>query len=131
MRAIVRRWRGLAGGLVALALLGMPTVVRPSQAPLRTVLPADGSVPGWTRDGEPQEFVGEDLYTYIDGGAEIYQEYGFRRVVVQDYESRAGKSVSLEIFEMADPAAAYGIFTFKRSGRGKVVPLGSRAELED
>ena len=87
--------------------------------------------PGWSRDGAPQEFVGEDLYTYIDGGAEIYQEYGFRRMVVQDYRSPAGKSVSLEIFEMETPAAAYGMFTFKRSGQGRIVPLGSGTELED
>ena len=49
-------------------------------------LPADNAAAGWAKDGAPQEFEGEDLYTYIDGGAEIYQEYGFRRVIVQDYE---------------------------------------------
>jgi hypothetical protein len=102
-----------------------------AQDTLRPLLPADGAVPGWSRDGEPQEFAGEDLYTYIDGGAEIYHEYGFKRVVVQDYKSAAGLSVSLEVFEMADAAAAYGLFTFKRSGQGKAVPLGSAAELED
>ncbi|MEN6560061.1 MAG: DUF6599 family protein [Acidobacteriota bacterium] len=101
------------------------------QETLRALLPASGAVPGWNRDGDPQEFAGEDLYTYIDGGAEIYQEYGFRRVVVQDYRDAAGKSVSLEIFEMSDPAAAFGIYTFKRSGKGKSVPLGAGGDLED
>ena len=103
----------------------------PSQeGPLRGYLPADNAVPGWTKDGGPQEYKGDDLYTYIDGGAEIYQEYGFRRVIVQDYENPRGKSVSLEIFEMETPAAAFGMFTFKRSGRGKSVALGAGAELE-
>jgi hypothetical protein len=32
---------------------------------------------------------------------------------------------------METPAAAYGMFTFKRSGKGKSVPLGSGADLED
>lgn len=104
---------------------------RVGQDALRGLLPSDRDAPGWSRDGEPQEFIGEDLFTYIDGGAEIYLEYGFRRIVVQDYRSSAGKSVSLEIFEMETPAAAYGIFTFKRSGHGTVVPLGLGAELED
>jgi hypothetical protein len=102
-----------------------------AQESLRALLPADGDAKGWLKDGDPQEFVGEDLYTYIDGGAEIYQEYGFRRVVVQDYENAAGKSVSLEIFEMETPAAAFGIFTFKRSGQGKSIAVGAGAELED
>lgn len=97
---------------------------------LRPFLPAGADVPGWPKDGEPQEFEGEDLYTYINGGAEIYQEYGFRRVIVQDYEKAGGRSISLEIFEMETPAAAFGMFTFKRSGQGQSVDLGGGGELE-
>ena len=51
-------------------------------------------------------------------------------MVVQDYEDPRGKSVSLEIFEMETPAAAFGMFTFKRSGGGKTLALGAGAELE-
>ena len=102
-----------------------------SQDTLGVLLPETGAAPGWSRDGEPEEYAGEDLYAYIDGGAEIYQEYGFRRVVLQDYKNVSGKSVSLEVFEMETPAAAYGMFTFKRSGKGKSIPLGSGADLED
>lgn len=96
---------------------------------LTALLPAD-EVAGWARDGVPQEFEGEDLYAYINGGAEIYHEYGFRRVVIQDFMSSEGRSVSLEIFEMEAPAAAFGMFTFKRSGKGKPVSMGDEAELE-
>jgi hypothetical protein len=98
--------------------------------PLRIYLPADNAASGWTRDGEFQEYEGEDLYAYIDGGAEIYQEYGFRRVILQDYKNAGKRSISLEIFEMETPDAAFGIFTFKRSGSGKALPLGAGAELE-
>jgi hypothetical protein len=104
---------------------------RTSQDALSAMLPADDAAAGWFRDGEAQDFRGEDLYTYIDGGAEIYQEYGFRRVVVQDYKDAGGRSVNLELFEMASPEAAFGMFTFKRSGRGKVLSLGGGGELED
>lgn len=107
-----------------------PSNVLLREGPLKVYLPADNAAPGWTKDGEPQEYEGEDLYTYIDGGAEIYQEYGFRRVILQDYKNAKGKSVSLEIFEMETPAAAFGLFTFKRSGSGKTVSLGTGAELE-
>jgi hypothetical protein len=123
----LRRFFVLIG--VAVAALGTASDVA-GQDPLRALLPSGQAVPGWTADGDPQPFEGEDLYTYIDGGAEIYQEYGFRRVVVQDYKNAKGLSVSLEIFEMKTPAAAFGIFSFKRSGNGKSVPLGSGGELE-
>jgi len=85
----------------------------------------------WTRDGESQYFAGEDLFTYIDGGAEIYFEYGFRRVIVQDYRTDAGSRLSLEIFEMDSPDSAYGIYTFKRSQRGEPVSLGDECQLAD
>jgi hypothetical protein len=101
-----------------------------TRGPLAGYLPGDQEAAGWVRDGEAQEFEGEALYTYIDGGAEIYEEYGFRRVIVQDYRSSGGTSVSLEIFEMETPAAAYGMFTFKRSGQGQSLDLGGGGELE-
>lgn len=126
-----RKERGAAAALLALVLIcaaAAAAVCR--EGPLRAYLPGEASVSGWARDGEPQEYEGENLYAYIDGGADIYQEYGFTRVVVQDYKSAAGKSASLEIFEMSAPASAFGMFSFKRSGSGKAARLGSGAELE-
>lgn len=129
MGAFAAKPSALAAALLLCAGLLAPVAGR-EPGPLLVYLPADGAAAGWVRDGGPQEFEGEDLYTYIDGGAEIYQEYGFRRAVVQDYRNAAGREVSLEIFEMADPAAAYGMFTFKRSGKGAALALGGGGELE-
>ena len=127
-----RRRTAMLLALTGLIAAGAWTArARADQDVLRTLLPAEDGAKGWVKDGGPQEYVGEDLFIYIDGGAEIYREYGFRRVVLQDYKNAAGRSVSLEIFEMETPAAAFGIFTFKRSGKGKSVPLGSEGELED
>jgi hypothetical protein len=86
---------------------------------------------GWQKDGDHQSFQREDLFIYIDGGAEIYFEYGFRRVIVQDYRNDAGSRISLEIFEMNSPESAYGIFTFKSSPRGEAVALGDECRLAD
>lgn len=120
----------LALAVLAGVLAGSALPASRPAGPLLAYLPADGAAPGWVRDGGPQEFEGEDLYTYIDGGAEIYQEYGFRRTVVQDYRDAVGREVSLEIFEMTDAAAAFGMFTFKRSGKGALLSVGEGAELE-
>ena len=126
-----RKERGAAAALLALLLIcGAAAAAACQEGSLKAYLPGGSAVPGWAKDGEPQENEGEDLYTYIDGGAEIYQEYGFSRVALQDYKNAAGKSASLEVFEMRTPAAAFGMFTFKRSGSGKAVSLGAGAELE-
>ena len=122
---------GFSALLLGLLLVAAAAPAPRTEGPLRGYPPEDNAAPGWTRDGGPQEYEGEDLYTYIDGGADIYHEYGFRRVIVQDYKNAGGRSVSLEIFEMTTPAAAFGMFSFKRSGKGKSLELGGGAELED
>ncbi|MGB8953293.1 MAG: DUF6599 family protein [Candidatus Aminicenantales bacterium] len=86
---------------------------------------------GWKRNGRPQEYRGDDLFLYIDGGAEIYHEYGFQQVLVQDFRSRTGKSISLEIFEMSNAESAYGIFTFKAHPGGQELSIGGEARLSD
>jgi len=98
---------------------------------LSKYLPQSGEAGEWMRNDIPQEYKGEDLYLYIDGGAEIYHEYGFKEVTVQDYKNASGRSISLEIFEMMNDAAAYGIYTFKRSAEGETLALGNEGQIED
>lgn len=81
-------------------------------------LPASGEVDGWDRERALHSYSGEDLFMYINGGAEIYHEYGFKQVVVQDYKNTNERSLSVEIFKMENPAAAYGIYSFKKSPDG-------------
>lgn len=101
------------------------------QQSLMDYLPEDNEIGNWKRDDLPQEYKGEDLYLYINGGAEIYHEYGFKQVVIQDYVNTNGKSISLEVFEMTDSESAYGIYTFKTAEEGKELTLGDAAQLAD
>ena len=39
-------------------------------------------IPGWVLSGKPRAFTKESLYGYIDGGAEIVLQYGFRDLTV-------------------------------------------------
>jgi hypothetical protein len=100
---------------------------------LSALLPKESNpeLAGWTPVGSPQEFKGDDLFVYIDGGAEIYLEYGFSRAVVQDYGEAGGRTVSLELFEMTDSAAAFGAYSFKTTGKGRALDLGQGGQLED
>lgn len=98
---------------------------------LAKFLPGRPDVQGWGPKGKPQIYKGEDLFLYIDGGAEIFHEYGFRQVITQDYANPAGKIVTLDIFEMAAPESAYGMYTFKIGTKGKSLALGQDASLED
>ena len=97
---------------------------------LKTLLPPLGWSDQWKRYFDTQEYRGDDLFLYINGGAEIYHEYGFKQVLVQDFQNPEGKSISLEIYEMSHPDSAFGIYSFKRSQEGKLLEIGDEATLE-
>jgi hypothetical protein len=71
-----------------------------------------GEIPGLeVRD--VQTYAGKALYGYIDGGADLYHEYGFERLTVQEVSLR-GQDYFVETYRMADPVAALGIFSVSR-----------------
>ncbi|MFN8008217.1 MAG: DUF6599 family protein [Terriglobia bacterium] len=61
------------------------------------------------------------LSDYSPGNAAIYLEYGFNSLSAQELRSGPDK-VQVELAEMIDAPAAYGVFTFLRSSRSSPVP---------
>jgi hypothetical protein len=58
-------------------------------------------------------FTGESLFGYIDGGAELYLEYGFVNAHISEISIMGGK-YKTEIYRMAGPEEAFGIFSVSR-----------------
>lgn len=123
-----RRGRRAAriGGLLALGLLAVvgcragrdrgraPVAVESALQPAAAA-PIDAG-PGWSESGQPRRFLGKDLFNHIDGGAEVFLEMGFRELTVRTF-SDGENTLTLEVYEMANPTAARGIFLRFR-GRG-------------
>jgi hypothetical protein len=86
------------------------------------------AVGSWRADGKPEIYAGDDLFIYINGGAEVYHEYGFVRAAVQRY-LRGEDTVTAEIYSM--DGNAYGIYSFARSASGQSVELGDGATSAD
>ena len=57
-------------------------------------------------------FDGGSLWGYMNGGADIYLEYGFEKLRVEEF-SIDDETIKLELFRMIDPISAFGIFSFK------------------
>jgi hypothetical protein len=114
-----------------LFLIISPAFLHSGMENLLSLLPGPGRMTDWKPGFEPEVYSGEDLYLYINGGAEIYHEYGFKQVLVQDYESIHHHSLSLEIYEMANPMSAYGIFSFKTRPEAQDIDIGWQTRLDD
>ena len=98
---------------------------------LRRYFPQAGEVGAWKPSDTAGIFAGDDLYLLIDGGADIYHEYGFRQVAARDYADGQGRSITVELYEMTGPAAAYGMYSFKTNDEGKPIRAGHDARLSE
>jgi hypothetical protein len=101
------------------------------QSDITSLLPDSTELGLWHPSDSIRVFNGEELYAFIDGGADIYFEYGFRRVVAAEYQNNNRIFVRLEIYEMADTAAAYGMFSINSGVEGKTVKIGNGGMLNE
>lgn len=92
--------------------------------PLIALLPSNDSLGGWYATDTARIYKGEDLFLLIDGGADLFFEYGFRQVLHTEYENRQRKTITLEIHEMSDPGAAFGIFSVRSGSHAVATNLG-------
>jgi hypothetical protein len=77
-----------------------------------SLLPADGFVGAWKKNGPTKVFTSEDLYGHINGGAEAFLELGFEQLTVQKYKDGANE-LAVEIYRMSDTTSARGIYLSK------------------
>jgi hypothetical protein len=99
--------------LVSLLLLAVAVPRTGAAGPPRPVLDALAAKGEW-RLLEPARSLGPDnLYEEIDGEAELFLPYGIKRltVAVLGRTARPGSEVRLELFVMASPRDAYGIWS--------------------
>lgn len=78
----------------------------------------------WRPSDSLRIFSGKKLYDLIDGGADIYLEYGFVRAGSRHYRTPLGGEISLEVHEMRDTLAAWGIFSFLVKETGSPAVFG-------
>jgi hypothetical protein len=78
-----------------------------------TQLPENEFFKGWKKHDETRYFVKSNLFDYIDGGADLFLEFGFAELIVQHY-SDGQNELGLEMYRMESPEAALGIYLMKR-----------------
>ena len=87
------------------------------------LFPARIASGGLQRVAEPRTFVGDSLWEYIDGGAEIYHSYGFVDVSTAEYKAAAVEIVA-DVYRFATPEEAYGLYSYMRPDDPQVLDLG-------
>ena len=85
--------------------------------------------PGWEPSGAKRDYVSDNLYDYKDGGAEGYLIFGFVRMQGITCAS-GGNTLDIDVSQMTDADAAYGIFAANRDPRLPVVRIGMGGQVQ-
>jgi hypothetical protein len=86
------------------------------------------SISGWTTTEAARIYNRDDIFDLVDGQADAFFVYGFQHVVVQRYKNTEGARLDAEVWQLATPADAYGLFTTVASGAPAT--LGNDADAE-
>lgn len=77
--------------------------------------------------GEPELYVGDDLFSLINGGAELYHEYGFVEVLAAKVIPAGKDPIKIEIYDMGSSEASWGIFSMTATGSASSLEIGGQA----
>jgi hypothetical protein len=93
-------------------LLAAILVMALSLFPAGLEIPSGDFAEGWQVKGATRTFNRNGLYGHINGGSELFLEFGFDVLTVQRY-GRGDDEVALEAYKMTSPEAALGIYLMK------------------
>lgn len=99
-----------SGKIITAAVTAMLTIAAGAQSAL---VPVALSGMNGVESARSRIFTEASLYGYINGGAELYLEYGFDTLLVTELLID-GSDIRAEIYRMKDPEAAFGIFSVSR-----------------
>jgi hypothetical protein len=80
---------------------------------------------GWKWDGKETKYNSKTLFSYIDGAAELYLAYGFQNLTVHRFDKSNQPPLIVELYEMASPEEAYGVFSFEHQDEAAGIGQGS------
>lgn len=82
-------------------------------------------LPGGASAKHAASFYGpENLYEYMDGAADIFVLYGVRQMLHEDLRAQAA-DISVDVFDMGSPDAAFGMYAAERSPDFHFLAMGT------
>ena len=75
-------------------------------------------------------FYGDNLFEYINGGAEVYHQYEFVALAHQKYRVR-DLELTVDIYDMQNALNAFGIYASERAPGYHYIAIGAEGYLND
>lgn len=99
--------------LTLVFLLGIQTMHIDAIIPENPSFALPDEIGGWEVD-DAGLWDEQTLYTYINGGAELYLSHSFERAASRRYAREDQPEIMVDLFRMASPEDAYAVFSLSR-----------------
>lgn len=114
---------------ILIVLLAVSVVLIPGcREKAASVLPPSGAVAGWEKTGTTQTYTAENLWQYLDGGAEEYVNAGVVSAATSDYKFQGNLEAVVDVYTMKSPNGAQKLLDTEPPS-GQAVPVGDAARL--
>ena len=80
-------------------------------------------IPDMAKSSEVHTFAGQTLYEYIDGGAEVYHQYGFIEVSTADFKS-GNIEITADVYKFDNADDAFGMYSMLRPKQADFREIG-------
>lgn len=91
------------------------------------LFPDAGQVPGVKAAGEIVEYKDKSLYDFLNGGAELYFDYGIVAVASSEYSTGADAGIEISLYDMDTPENAFGVYSHIRYAGADFADIGNEA----
>jgi hypothetical protein len=118
--------------LILVLVLGGTLPLLAAEKSVENALPAQ-CVTGWAMDGKAATYSPDNLYKYIDGEAELFMPYGFRKAATAMYAKPGSPDAGIvvNVFEMGSLLDAFGIYSNFRTPALEQAKIGAEGFLDE
>lgn len=86
-------------------------------------------IKGWNKADSVKLFDSETLWEYIDGAAESYLNYHFKKLEVMEYFRSSNEYIKVEVYHQGSDIDAFGIYAFERPEEADFLELGGEGYI--
>jgi hypothetical protein len=86
---------------------------------------------GWKLSSEVLVFSPDNLFDYINGGADLYLKYDFQELRVAEYRGENKASITVEVYRHKSPSDAFGIYSQERLANADYLSIGAQGYREE
>ena len=100
---------------------------------VQSLMPEPDTTAGWQWDLEPEMYDPENLFEYINGEAEHYNDYNFVEMVTASHSRVEDQyaSFTIDIYDMGTPLNAFGIYSSHRRPELTFESIGEEAIVSE